>query len=261
MAILLAILINDKGEIVPIIGDVTAITNIFYYKTPDCSGTQYVKLSPARRYNEGVKGYIFKQSPKTEKIRQYTIERDLFDLDNMKDLFGDKAVSQSIINADGQFICTETEQQVLRTEWDKAINATAEERNKYGEQISATLDRITDLVRDQPLVLAKVSNEGIDITHRYPWMGFRIDDKHNVTAYIKGADFSQPIELVNVEHPPQPIQTVYPRTSHEVTVHVRYNNDLSYVNVTQGPDIAEGQITQQTQLLAVINLSMKILFV
>ena len=253
--------INDKGEIVPIIGDVTAITNIFYYKTPDCSGTQYVKLSPARRYNEGVKGYIFKQSPKTEKIRQYTIERDLFDLDNMKDLFGDKAVSQSIINADGQFICTETEQQVLRTEWDKAINATAEERNKYGEQISATLDRITDLVRDQPLVLAKVSNEGIDITHRYPWMGFRIDDKHNVTAYIKGADFSQPIELVNVEHPPQPIQTVYPRTSHEVTVHVRYNNDLSYVNVTQGPDIAEGQITVNKQSKGIYDISFPEAFV
>lgn len=247
--------INDKGEIVPIINDATAITNTFYYKTPDCSGTRYVELSTSRRYNEGVGGYILKQSPKTKKIRQYTIERDLFDLDNMNDLFGDKAVSQSIINANGQSVCTEAEQQVLRTEWNKAINATAEERNKYGEQISATLDRITDLVRDQPLVLAKVNGEGIDITHRYPWMGFKIDEKNNVTAYIKSIDISQPIDFINIKNPPKPPQKVYPRTSHEVTVHVRYNNDLSYVNVTQGPDIAEGQITVNKQSKGIYDIT------
>lgn len=250
--------INGQGEIVPIVGevaDISAIANTFYYKTPDCSGTRYVELSSSRRYNEAVGGYILRQSPNTKKIQQYTIERDQFSLDDMDDLFGDKAVSQSIINANGQSVCTEAEQQVLRTEWDQAINATDEELNKYGEEISYTLDRIADLVRDQPLVLAKVSNESIDITHRYPWMGFRIDEKNNVTAYIKSIDISQPIDFINIKNPPKPPQKVYPRTSHEVTVHVRYNNDLSYVNVTQGPDIAEGQITVNKQSKGIYDIT------
>lgn len=250
--------INGQGEIVPIVGevaDISAIANTFYYKTPDCSGTRYVELSSSRRYNEAVGGYILRQSPNTKKIQQYTIERDQFSLDDMDDLFGDKAVSQSIINADGKFICTEAEQQVLRTEWNKAINATDEERNKYGEEISYTLDRIADLVRDQPLILAKVSNESIDITHRYPWMGFRIDEKNNVTAYIKSIDISQPIDFINIKNPTKPPQKVYPRTSHEVTVHVRYNNDLRYVNVTQGPDIAEGQIIVNKQLKGIYDIT------
>ncbi|PST95493.1 hypothetical protein C9I87_09495 [Photobacterium iliopiscarium] len=202
---------------------------------------------------------VLKESPTTKKIIQYTVTHEAFDIYHVgDDMFGDKGVSQSKIDENGKFICTKTHQQELRDQWDWAINLVengpAEELEANREKVDYIIDTIPEEAMNNRLVLGKVSDSGIDMTNRYPWMGFEIEENHSVKGYFKGADFSQNIELVKID-PPEPSTELFPRTSHNVTAHVRYTGDLSYVNITQGPDIFVSQITVNKESTGVYDIS------
>ena len=257
--------INTKGQIMTFRNylDVDHTTNDFYYQTSDCTGTRYVKLKLYHYYHEDpFETEILKESPTTKKITQYTVTHEPFSMDNVgDDMFGDKGVSQSKIDENGKFICTKTHQQELRDQWDWAINLVengpAEELEANREKVDYIIDTIPEEAMNNRLVLGKVSDDGIDMTNRYPWMGFDIEENHNVIGYIKAARFGHGIELILGETPPPvpPEELSFPRTSHNVTAHVRYTGDLSYVNITQGPDIFVSQITVNKESTGVYDIS------
>lgn len=232
--------INKQGQIATLREelDIDHTTNDFYYQTSDCTGTRYVKLKSFFTHHDyDFETEVLKQSPTTKKIIQYTVTHEPFNIFQVgDDIFGDKGVSQSAIDANGQFICTKTRQQELKEQLEEA------QKLPHGEEQDTIIERIYAEAEADPLIIGKVSDSGIDMTNRYPWMGFEIEENHSVTGYFKGADFSQNIELVDID-PPEPPTELFPRTSHNITAHVRYNGDLSYVNITQGPNIGVDQIS------------------
>ena len=182
-----------------------------YYKSTDCSGTIYIEAAGDPRFpgEEYGPNFLFLSSDNTinKKVMFYELSEPK--------LMGDFN-SQSNLGPDTQPICKEN---------------TPLTGYYYGIYMQA------------------VSNTPENFANKYPWLGFVMENSntHEATPIIKGATL--PFKYIEINKEPKTDiveePKIYPAVGKHITVNVTAQGKLSYVTVTKGGPIYQGDITSK----------------
>ncbi|SMY38301.1 hypothetical protein PAND9192_03547 [Photobacterium andalusiense] len=214
------------------------LTKNTYYKNTDCSGTGYFSFITTDSVAiEPFNTQVIKNSH--NKYIKYTVQTlATYSSDSQPA----DMQSYSILNANGELICTKTPRATIKqqiAEIEHRINNHAEYESDADE-----LEFLqSQLHHTEPRAVAAVLDTGTDITNKYNWMGFRNHLNGSVSGFVKGIDYAAGIKFVeNISPPTPPEELRYVRTSHDINIRVQSNGSIGSVSITQGPDIKISQL-------------------